>query len=361
MDFSKVEIKNILKSALPRRFQDLPHTDFEDFVAQLFKDNGYEVKQTPYSGDYGADLIIEKNNERIAVQVKRYAQNNTVGVKDINQVIGARDYYKCTSARIITTSSFTTPGKSLARGAIVDLWDWDSLQRYICTTYLGGTNCYEYFAGESGSKMALEAFEVTFAGADFGQRLKGMGGRWAIIYLTLKNKSDQNIPVGLAMPIYVTKDNRQIEAYTYLSGYFAGGVVYAGCSVETAFWFNADQLKSAQDGDTVVFRWLNEKGESLSQNCKIHVSQRHNSKCFVVTMCYGYDSSEYRQMIMFRDRWLATNGLGRFIVRKYYEMSPTFVAFCIKHRIPKLISRACLFPIILLARIANSGWIKNSG
>ncbi len=115
MNFANTNIIKILGSAIPNKFQDFSPSHFEDFIAQMFKDNGYKVKQTAYSSDYGADLILEKNKDRIAVQIKRYAKSNKVGVKDINQIIGARDYYGCKDAFFITTSSFTDKGKNLAQ------------------------------------------------------------------------------------------------------------------------------------------------------------------------------------------------------------------------------------------------------
>ena len=131
MDFSKINIQDILKYSLPKRFQDMSPTDFEDFVAQLFSDLGYTVEQTSYSGDFGADLIAAKPGKRIVVQVKRYANANKVGVKDVNQVIGAKDYYKCDASMIITTSDFTNPAMKLIAETHVEKWNWNDLQTII--------------------------------------------------------------------------------------------------------------------------------------------------------------------------------------------------------------------------------------
>ena len=95
MDFSNVNIQGILFSAISNRFSDFSPYDFEDFIAQLFKDKGFDVEGTNYSGDYGADVITSKDGIRTAIQVKRYAKTNKVGVKDINQIIGGKEYHKC--------------------------------------------------------------------------------------------------------------------------------------------------------------------------------------------------------------------------------------------------------------------------
>lgn len=87
MDFSNVDVPKVLKAGLQNKFEDFDPFDFEDFVAQLFRDNGFRVEQTPRTRDYGADLIVEKDDERIAVQIKRH--RNPVGVRHINDVIAA--------------------------------------------------------------------------------------------------------------------------------------------------------------------------------------------------------------------------------------------------------------------------------
>ena len=136
MDFSNIDIPKILKSGMINKFMDFSPQDFEDFISQLFRDNDYNVEQTKYSGDYGVDLIIKKENEHIAVQVKRYAKTNKVGVRDVNQVLGGRGYYKCDDSMIITTSSFTNQVKKLSEKTGVDLWDWNRLSIFQGSSYI---------------------------------------------------------------------------------------------------------------------------------------------------------------------------------------------------------------------------------
>jgi restriction system protein len=47
-------------------------TEFEDRLAVLFGNLGYNVQRTGKIGDYGVDLVIEKNGIRTAVQAKCY-------------------------------------------------------------------------------------------------------------------------------------------------------------------------------------------------------------------------------------------------------------------------------------------------
>jgi len=145
MEFSEVDIQEVLKHSLPKRFQDISPTDFEGFIAQLFSDLGFDVEQTPYSGDFGADLIVRKFEKCTTVQVKRYADTNKVGVHDVNQIIGAKAYYKCDMSMIITTSDFTNPALRLIEEVNIKKWNWDDLHKNIRDTYLDGKDIYAFF------------------------------------------------------------------------------------------------------------------------------------------------------------------------------------------------------------------------
>jgi len=50
-----------------------------------------------------------------------------------------------------------------------------------------------------------------------------------------------------------------------------------------------------------------------------------NADCFIVTLCYGRGSDEYRRMIDLRDNFLSDYLLGRLAVKWYYGISPWLV------------------------------------
>jgi len=56
-------------------------SQFELYLKKIFENLGFFVQLTAHTGDQGADLIIHNQNEKIAVQVKRY--NNNVGNKAV--------------------------------------------------------------------------------------------------------------------------------------------------------------------------------------------------------------------------------------------------------------------------------------
>ncbi len=99
--------------------------DFEEFLAAHFRKNGYKVKTTQKTKDYGADLIIEKGGVSVAVQAKRYADK--VGIKAIQEIVSAKDYYHADRTMVVTNNYFTDSAVNLAERCGVELWDRQTL------------------------------------------------------------------------------------------------------------------------------------------------------------------------------------------------------------------------------------------
>lgn len=91
----------------------LSGVEFEGFLAGLFRAQGYTAELTPTTGDYGADLILSKDERRIAVQAKRYM--GSVGVQAVQEALSGQAYYQCHTAWVITTGAFTTNALELAQ------------------------------------------------------------------------------------------------------------------------------------------------------------------------------------------------------------------------------------------------------
>ena len=87
--------------------------EFEVAIALIYQKLGYRTSLTSSTGDFGVDVIAEKNNERLAIQTKRY--QGTVGVKAIQEVACGKMYYDATEALVITNSFFTPQAKELAK------------------------------------------------------------------------------------------------------------------------------------------------------------------------------------------------------------------------------------------------------
>ena len=100
-------------SAKATELDQLSGVEFEEFLAGLFRAQGYAAELTPTSGDYGADLILSKGGQRIAVQAKRYA--GSVGVQAVQEALSGQAYYQCHTAWVISTGAFTANALELAQ------------------------------------------------------------------------------------------------------------------------------------------------------------------------------------------------------------------------------------------------------
>lgn len=98
---------------------------FEYYLKELFKSQGYQVEVTKASGDYGADLILKKDGKKVVVQAKRYSKN--VGIKAVQEVIAAKNYYNATDAWVVSNSDFTKASIELASKSNVLLIDRQKL------------------------------------------------------------------------------------------------------------------------------------------------------------------------------------------------------------------------------------------
>jgi HJR/Mrr/RecB family endonuclease len=87
--------------------------EFENFLIRKLKELGVtEIQSTPVSGDQGADIIFTHHDKRVVVQAKRYI--GKVGNKAIQEVFAAKTFYSCSSAWVITNSTFTDSAIKLA-------------------------------------------------------------------------------------------------------------------------------------------------------------------------------------------------------------------------------------------------------
>jgi len=122
--------KEILLSS---NFSFMSPYDFEEFVARLFKKLGYNTIITSKTGDYGVDVIAENSSEKIAIQCKKYHEDNTVGNQTVQMLLGAMQLQglKADKGIIITTSSFTKQAYKQAEGNNIELWDRNILHKAV--------------------------------------------------------------------------------------------------------------------------------------------------------------------------------------------------------------------------------------
>ena len=101
---------------------ELDGRDFEFFCADLLKRRGFmEVEVTKGSGDYGIDILAEKEGITYGIQCKCYQES--VGVKAIQEAYAGKEYYDCMVGAVMTNQYFTAPAVEAAKKLKILLWD----------------------------------------------------------------------------------------------------------------------------------------------------------------------------------------------------------------------------------------------
>lgn len=99
--------------------------EFQEFLGTLFENMGYSLERNRASADQGGDLIMRHQGQKVVVQAKRWAGN--VGNSAVQEALGARAYYRCQRAIVVTNAYYTRSAANLAKAAGVELWDRDKL------------------------------------------------------------------------------------------------------------------------------------------------------------------------------------------------------------------------------------------
>ena len=114
----------------PRHFDELDGHEFEYYCADLLRKKGFiDVEVTKGSGDYGVDILAEKEGVTYAIQCKCYMA--PIGVKAIQEAYAGRDYYDRMVGAVLTNQYFTTPAVEAAKKLKILLWDRGYLESMI--------------------------------------------------------------------------------------------------------------------------------------------------------------------------------------------------------------------------------------
>lgn len=84
---------------------------FEEIVNSIYKNLGFRTILTKSTRDRGADIILRENNNKIIIECKKYSEFSKVGIAHVQRLMGAMISFKAKSAKLITTSYFSTPAK----------------------------------------------------------------------------------------------------------------------------------------------------------------------------------------------------------------------------------------------------------
>ena len=108
----------------PLPMDEMEGHDFEYYCADLLKNDGFlNVEVTKGSGDFGVDILAERDGISYAFQCKCY--DKPIGVKAVQEIYAGRDYYNRMVGVVITNQYYTQPAVELAEKLKIVLWDRD--------------------------------------------------------------------------------------------------------------------------------------------------------------------------------------------------------------------------------------------
>lgn len=103
--------------------------DFEKYMANLLIKLGYEnVELTRSTGDFGVDILAEREKIKYAIQCKYYS--SPVGNKAVQEVFTGKTYYNANIGIVVTNNTFTPAAEEQAKASGVILWDKDDLEKF---------------------------------------------------------------------------------------------------------------------------------------------------------------------------------------------------------------------------------------
>ena len=152
------------------RIRRLSWQAFEDFIAEIYRGEGYLVEQTGgRRADGGYDLVLLREKTSVLVQCKHWLAFN-VGVPRIRELAGAMHKVGATGGVFVTTGEFTKPAREFAIGMAIELVDGEALVRRF-----SGDQEQQVVAGVA--VAASSSPSCPKCGKPLVLRTKGKGGR----------------------------------------------------------------------------------------------------------------------------------------------------------------------------------------
>jgi restriction system protein len=103
----------------PKEVHKLSPRQFEELIADLLRDMGYDVTLTKTTRDGGADILASIKNDLgkflYLIDAKKYSEKNKIGVDMVRTLLGTLADYQASSAMLVTTSSFTKDARAMEK------------------------------------------------------------------------------------------------------------------------------------------------------------------------------------------------------------------------------------------------------
>jgi len=123
--------------ASPEELYSLDPRAFEELVADMLRERGYEITLTPATNDGGFDMFAAWKDDLgsflYLVECKRYTPPNKVGVSVVRSLHGVVQQQQANAGIVVTTSFFTKGAREFQEHLPhqMQLRDYLSLQKWL--------------------------------------------------------------------------------------------------------------------------------------------------------------------------------------------------------------------------------------
>lgn len=118
-----VAFKLIVK---PRKAKPETGKDFEDRIAKIFREQGYDVERID---DFRVNMILKKAGMRAAVRILFDKTNTLIDNAPVNKIAADKKEFDCDQAMIVTNYKYTPRAHLVAKKLHVTLWDRSNISR----------------------------------------------------------------------------------------------------------------------------------------------------------------------------------------------------------------------------------------
>ena len=122
----KVRSKRFKTTKTMSELRSLSWRQFESYIGEMFREQGYFVMETDEGPDNGVDLVLKKDGEKTYVQCKHW-KTNTVSVEKIRELLGAMTAGGAQNGVFVASGNYTNPAKEFARECGIELVGGDEL------------------------------------------------------------------------------------------------------------------------------------------------------------------------------------------------------------------------------------------
>ena len=126
----KIRSKRFKTTRSMSDLRSLTWRQFESFIGELFREQGYFVMETPEGPDNGVDLVLRKDGEKTYVQCKHW-KAASVGVGKIRELLGSMTAGGAHNGIFVTSGYYTNPASEFARESGIKLLDGDDLAHFM--------------------------------------------------------------------------------------------------------------------------------------------------------------------------------------------------------------------------------------